>query len=105
MHTIELLNYKQLSNGQLAVLARCCGDDVQRSWHTIATEVIADDTKFQNSMNWFYQRVASEHQTSLQANGVIASMIGTKTKVDLNQTNAPVAPAPTEPAPVTTMVQ
>ena len=101
MHTVEITNHKQLSNGQLAVLGRCCGDDSTQSWHTMASAVVTDPTKLQDSLNWFHNRVATEHEAMIQSKVIVANLIGTSTKIDLSQA----APAPAEPAPQTTTVQ
>lgn len=93
MHTVSITDYKQLNNGQFAVGAICCGDESTKSFHTMLTPVFTDPTQLQQSLNWFYNRMATEHEAMIQSKVVAANLIGSKTTVDLSQTTVPSVPA------------
>lgn len=93
-HSVEILEYRKLSDGQFAALARCCGDDMHRSWHTMGSPVICDQSKLNDSISWFVNRVASQHEAALQADVALQNLVGTSVTIEL--------PAPADPAvPVT----
>ena len=82
-HVVEILDHKQLSDGCHAVLARCCGDDIHRSWHTMGPKVILDETKRAASIQAFIGRLMNQHEIALQAEPIAAAMVGTTTVVDV----------------------
>lgn len=76
-HTVEIIDHKELPSGEHAVLARCCGSDVHKSWHTMAACVVNDEAKCQESLNWLFNRVAVEHQIALDGAAKLKSVVGT----------------------------
>jgi hypothetical protein len=90
-HAVELLEYRKLSDGQFAVLGRCCGDDMHRSWHTMGSAVVVDADKMSNSISWFTDRIANQHEAAMQADAVLKTLVGTTVTIPL--------PVPADPAP------
>lgn len=103
-HTIQIKDHKQLNDGQLALLAECCGDQSTHSWLTCAASVVIDDAQFQDAIDFHCQRVANQHESMLQASSKLANLIGTAIVVTL-PTPASAPPPPVPPAPQTTAVQ
>ena len=81
-HRVEILEYRQISDGQFAMLGRCCGNDIHRSWHTMASSVVADPEKHRASVDWFCQRIASEHEAALQAENKLKTLVGTSIEAE-----------------------
>lgn len=96
-HQVTFVDSKQLSDGQLAVATHCCGDPTTKSWLTMACEVVIDPVQRQEAIDFHANRVATLHESMLQAKAAIPSLIGTSTVVALP---AP-APATTPSAPAT----
>lgn len=82
-HKVEIIDHKEFPSGEHAVLARCCGSDVHKSWHTMAASVVCDEAKCRESLNWFFSRVASEHETALLAEDKLETVIGTSVELQL----------------------
>jgi hypothetical protein len=80
-HSVSIIDYKQLSDGQLALLAECCGSAETRSWITCHAEVVVDDQRFQDSINFHLSRVANLHEAMHQAIAKAKATIGTKVTV------------------------
>jgi hypothetical protein len=99
-HEVELINHKILNDGQVAVLARCCGTENTDSWLTMASSVVAHDTQCQDAINFHCERVANQHDAMLAALSILPNIVGTSRQVTL-PTPAPVPPVP-PPAPQTT---
>jgi UDP-N-acetylglucosamine transferase subunit ALG13 len=76
-HTIQIKDHKQLSNGQLALLAECCGDPSTHSWLTCAAEVVLDDAKYQDAIDFHCQRVGLLHEAMRKAVAKAKATIGT----------------------------
>jgi hypothetical protein len=81
MHQVEIIEHKQLSDGQLALLAECCNDKTTASWLTCTPEVVTDDAKYQDAINFHCQRVGLLHESMQQALIKAKSSIGTKVTV------------------------
>src|ERR1700743_3784612 len=101
-HVVEILEYRKLSDGQFAVLGRCCGDDMHRSWHTMGSPVVIDADKMNSSINWFTDRIANQHEAPLQADVALQSLIGTTVTIALP---APADPTPLMPIPAPPVAQ
>jgi hypothetical protein len=80
-HSVSIIDHKQLSDGQLALLAECCGDPSTHSWLTCHAEVVVDDQRFQDSINFHLSRVANLHEAMHQAIAKAKATIGTKVTV------------------------
>jgi hypothetical protein len=80
-HVVQLIDHKQLSDGQLALKAECCNDPSTHSWLTMAAEVVTDDTKYQDAINFHCQRVGLLHESMKQALAKAKATIGTKVSV------------------------
>jgi hypothetical protein len=98
-HYIQIVDSKQLSDGQLALLAECCGCETTRSWLTLAASVVIDDAQYQQSINFHCNRVGLQHESMLQALAKVQTVLGTSTTVVIP------APAPTAPADPTAPAQ
>jgi hypothetical protein len=81
MHQVEIIEHKQLSDGQLALRTMCCGDPTTHSWLTMAAEVVTDDTKYQDAINFHCQRVGLLHESMKQALAKDKATVGTKVSV------------------------
>jgi hypothetical protein len=91
-HDVEIIDFKQLSDGQVAVLTRCCGDDSSRSWHTMASSVVLDDAARAASIGEHVRHVATLHETTTQALAKLPKIVGSKVSVSLpTGTNATTA--------------
>jgi hypothetical protein len=75
-HTVEIKEYRRLQDGQIAVAACCCGDPTHTSWHTMGPAVVGDPSRFESSVAWHVQRVANQHETTLQAKATLSSLVG-----------------------------
>ncbi len=98
-HEVELIEHRQLNDGQVAILARCCGDQSTHSWLTMAAEVAADPVQREESINFHCERVATLHHTMQQALERVAALVGTSIQVVLPIPAASAstsAPQPTE---------
>ena len=96
-HSVSIIDHKQLSDGQLALLAECCGDPSTHSWLTCHAEVVVDDQQFQNSISYHVNRVAQLHESMNQALVKAKATIGTTVSVD------PSAPSANSPATAPTV--
>jgi hypothetical protein len=92
-HQITFVDSKQLSDGELAVATHCCGDPSTKSWLTMAASVVIDPVQRQEAIGFHANRVATLHESMLQAKAAIPSLLGTSTVVTLP------APTPVVPAP------
>jgi hypothetical protein len=90
-HYIQIVDSKQLSDGQLALLAECCGCETTRSWLTLAASVVIDDAQYQQSINFHCNRVGLQHESMLQALAKVQTVLGTSTTITV------AAPAPAQP--------
>jgi hypothetical protein len=81
IHSVHIIDHKQLSDGKLALLAECCGEKSTHSWLTMAAEVVVDDQKYQDSINYHCDRVANLHESMNQALAKAKATIGTKIAV------------------------
>jgi metal-dependent HD superfamily phosphatase/phosphodiesterase len=80
-HSVQIIDHKQLSDGQLAFLAECCGDKSTHSWLTMAAEVVVDNKQYQDSVNFHANRVANLHEAMKQALVKAKSTVGTTVSV------------------------
>jgi hypothetical protein len=80
-HTVTLIDHRQLSDGQVAICARCCNDEKTHSWLTMAAEVVNDSTQRQNAINFHVNRVATLHQSMQTALATLPGLMGTATQV------------------------
>jgi hypothetical protein len=87
-HSVSIIDHKQLSDGQLALLAECCGDPSTHSWLTCHAEVVVDDQQFQDSINFHLSRVANLHEAMHQAIAKAKATIGTKVTVTPSASSA-----------------
>jgi hypothetical protein len=67
IHQVEFIDFKQLTDGQVAVLAQCCGENSTLSWHTMASTVAANDGAREASINEHVKHVANLHESTQQA--------------------------------------
>ncbi len=81
MHQVEIIEHKQLSDGQLALKAECCGDPTTHSWLTMAAEVVVDEKQYQDSIDFHCQRVGLLHESMKQALAKAKATIGAKVSV------------------------
>ncbi len=81
-HSVKIIDYKKLNDGQIAVAAQCCCDPVHTSWHTMAAAIVLDQAAFQSDIDWHINRVAQQHETALQAEAVMPELIGKAFKID-----------------------
>ena len=87
-HTVHIIDHKQLSDGQLALLAECCSDPKTHSWLTCAAEVVIDDEQFQGAINHHCQRVGHLHEAMQQSVAKAKATIGTKVSVTPSASSA-----------------
>lgn len=80
-HSVSFIGSKQLSDGQLALLAECCGDPSTHSWLTCHAEIVVDDQQYQDSINYHVNRVANLHESMNQALAKAQATIGTTVSV------------------------
>jgi hypothetical protein len=87
-HSVSIIDHKQLSDGQLALLAECCGDPSTHSWLTCHAEVVVDDQRFQDSINFHLSRVAGLHESMNQAIAKTKALVGRKVTVTPSASSA-----------------
>jgi hypothetical protein len=98
-HAVQIIQSKQLNDGQCALLARCCSDDSTLSWLTMAASVAADPNACQQSINAHCSRIAAQHDLMIQALAKLPSLVGTTTTIDVPApTPTTVTPAASVPA-------
>lgn len=91
-HTVELIEHRQLNDGQVAILARCCNDKSTDSFLTMAAEVVVDPNKRQEAINFHANRVATLHDSMLTALAALPSLMGSVTQVSVPGDTAAQAP-------------
>jgi hypothetical protein len=77
-HTTEIVEWKQVNDGQFSVMVRCCGDASTDSWHTMAANVVTDDARRQESINAHLAFVSGNHEAALRAAVKLADLVGQK---------------------------
>lgn len=87
-HTVHIIDHKQLSDGQLALLAECCSDPKTHSWLTCAAEIVVDDQQYQDSITHHCQRVADLHESMQQALAKAKVTVGTRVSVTPSASSA-----------------
>jgi hypothetical protein len=101
IHSVQIVDFLQVSDGQLGLMVECCGDVSTRSSLTLAAIVVLDTVRCQSSLAQHCQKVATQHQAMLSAKAIVPQLIGTVTQITLPDP-APVIPAdpsaPTDPA-------
>lgn len=75
-HTTEVVEYKKLSNGQFAVIIRCCGNASTDWSHTMAAEVASDSTRRTASLDTARGACSALHQHALDAEAALLSEMG-----------------------------
>ncbi len=75
-HTTEIVAYKKLSNGQMAVVIRCCGDASAEWTHTMAAAVLADPAKRSASIDAARQLAVKAHQERMDAEAAAVELMG-----------------------------
>ena len=90
-HTVQIVSHKQLSDGQLALLAECCSDPKTHSYLTMAAEVILDDAQCQDAINFHCQRVATLHESMQRALSKAHVVLGSKFVMAPTASAAPAA--------------
>jgi hypothetical protein len=95
-HEVTIVESRRLNDGQVAVAAICCGDELTKSWHTMAVSTAADAVICQQSIMQHLNRIAGQHDEMLKALSHLPGLVGTKHKIDLAAIPA---------APVTAMPQ
>jgi hypothetical protein len=98
-HIVTIIETKQLSDGEFAILSECCSDQKSRSWGTMAAATCSDPAKLQSFVDYHHTRIANLHDLAIQSNAVLASVQGsTSTITVLDPAPAPVAPSMPDPA-------
>lgn len=92
-HTVEIVDYRQLSDGQFAVAIRCCGNKMHTSWHTMVAEVVNDSARMETSILEQFQRVAALHEAALKSHANLQKLVGTTIEIATATATAP-PPAP-----------
>jgi hypothetical protein len=75
MHKTSIVAYRKLSNGQFAVLVRCCSDAGSDSWLTVAAEVAANPSRLKISLGGHHASVADLHDASQRAEENIKALV------------------------------
>ena len=91
-HSVHIIEHQQLSDGKLALKAECCGDKSTHSWLTMAAEVVVDDQRYQDAINFHCNRVATLHESMKQALVKAAGVVGTKISVTPSASSSNAAP-------------
>jgi len=77
-HQTEVVGYKKLSNGQVSVCIRCCGQESTDSWHSMLVAVAGDPAKRQASIDEARTRVAEEHELAQKSEQAAIELMGEK---------------------------
>lgn len=75
-HSTEVVRYEKKSNGQFAVIIRCCGNASTDHPHTMAAEVAADADKRVLSITGAREFCAKQHQAALDAEAALLEEMG-----------------------------
>jgi hypothetical protein len=75
-HTTQIVESRLLSNGQISVCIRCCGDKSTDHWHDMAVEVASDPEKRKASLDPQRQFVANQHEHATKAAESIVGELG-----------------------------
>jgi hypothetical protein len=100
-HQVTVKDTKQLADGIVAIQTSCCGDPKSLSWLSMASEVAIDPTRRQSAIDFHVNRVATLHETTLQALTFLPTLIGTVNTVSFPAPAQPVStpdPAPSTPS-------
>ncbi len=99
-HTVQIIETKQLSDGEFAILSQCCDDPMTKSWGTMAAATCSDPTKYQSFVDYHHNRIAVLHNLALQSKVVLANLQGATYTITVpDPAPAPADPAPADPAP------
>jgi hypothetical protein len=93
-HQVSIVEYRQLSDGQVAVLAQCCSEAKTGSWLTMDARIVIDPVASQASINEHCQRIATQHESMQQALAILPSLVGTSTSVTVGSATPPAAQVP-----------
>ena len=61
-HITDIVKYEKLSNGQVSIVVRCCGNAHTDYSHVMAVEVAANSETLKASINGARERCAVLHQ-------------------------------------------
>lgn len=81
-HTVEVVKYEKLSNGQVAMTLRCCGDQSTDHVHTMAVSVASNVASLKASLDPQRVFLANQHQSALDTQVVAMGEIGNVTTHD-----------------------
>lgn len=96
-HTVQIIETKQLSDGEFAILSQCCGDSTTKSYGTLSAATCSDPAKLQAFIDYHHNRIANLHDLAIQGRSAVAGLIGSSFAVTVPEP-APVQPTPTTPA-------
>jgi hypothetical protein len=75
MHVATIVDKKRLSDGQIAVLVRCCNDPEQQSWHTLEVDLTVTADKIDQWLTERKQVVQDNHAVNQAADAHLESLI------------------------------
>ena len=74
-HTVEVAQYKKLSNGQVSLCLRCCGNASTDHWHTMDVSVASDPEKRAASLEPIRAFISQQHDAAIKAEaGALAEL-------------------------------
>jgi hypothetical protein len=94
-HTVQIIETKQLSDGEFAILSQCCDDPTTKSYGTLSAATCSDPAKLQSFIDFHHNRIANLHDLAIQGRAAVAGLIGSSFAVTVP------APAPASPDPST----
>lgn len=66
-HISKVVEWREVSNGQIAVKIRCCDDPSTDHWHTMASQVAADNGRLMSSLATAHSLVTDQHDKHTKA--------------------------------------
>lgn len=80
-HTVHILEFKKLSDGQFAIKTCCCGNEQHVSWHTMDASVLIDDAKREASITEHCAMMAQHHAAAVTAEAHLEKLAGTSREI------------------------
>lgn len=75
-HTVEVVSYRKLSDGQVRFYLRCCGQSDTDHSHVVAAEVAAEPKKLKASLAVARATVSKQHEDMQKVEALALKELG-----------------------------
>jgi hypothetical protein len=87
-HSVAFEHFRQLSDGQLSIAARCCSDDKSTQSHILDADVASDHISCQAAIKEHCQNTAKKHELTRRCETALPALVGKEFKIDTTTINA-----------------